>query len=81
MNLKILTTIRPPTHTHHHFHSLETQKSHKKKTFINFNKAQWKDFTYWTDSELRKHPPSDNIQQETNLITNTLIKADKHFIL
>ena len=56
------------------------KKSFKKKTFTNFNKALWTDYTHWIDQQLRNHTPSDNIQQETDIITSTIINADKKFI-
>ena len=62
------------------FITTKQNRSHKRKTFTNYNKALWKDFTTWIDNTLRAHTPSDNIHHETKFITDTIIQADKQFI-
>ena len=69
-HLPILTTI--DTH-------LKTKLRHI-KTFINFKKARWDDFTAEIETELTDRDLPDNVHEATKQLTNIIQRAHKNHI-
>ena len=71
-HLPILTTIHMKTNLN---------PSNNNKTFTNYKKADWTQFTNYIETQLQNNITDDqNPHQINKIITNTIIDADKKFI-
>ena len=50
------------------------------KTFTNYKKAKWDEFTQEIENALQNTPPPTNVHMANTLLTNQILLADKHHI-
>ena len=50
------------------------------KTFTNYKKAKWDEFTQEIENVLQNTPPPTNVHMANTLLTNQILLADKHHI-